>query len=147
MCLNADTGEQRTIDLDAAPLCPVDWSIKRHRKMGSMEWHPEKVELFLSEHQLGTSVMSGRDIKQELEGKDVFNANLLDYLLAHQELIPQEWKGKAIFFWGTEYGHKYSPRLRIRCLYWRYDHWDWLWYAVWPGYQWHAGFPAACRRA
>ena len=60
----------------------------------------------------------------------VLNANLLDYLYEHPELIPESWKKDAsgntryMFFWGTvcrsSGGHLY-----VRCLYWYDGRWDW----------------------
>ena len=52
------------------------------------------------------------------------NANILDYLLAHPELIPEEWKGKYIFFWGTIYRLS-DGRLCVRYLIWNGSEWDW----------------------
>jgi hypothetical protein len=66
----------------------------------------------------------GNKLRKELASKLVLNANVLDYLLAHTELIPEEWKGKYVFFWGTIYLYS-GGRLYVRCLYWRGDRWNW----------------------
>ena len=87
-----------------------------------------------------TSEASGNKLRKELANKDVLNANVLDYLLAHPELIPEEWKGKLIFFWGTIYRDS-DGRLYVRYLRWGGSRWN-------SGYGWldngfYSGNPAA----
>ena len=110
------------IDLDAKPFIPVDWKIEEHKKGGQFEWDLKKVHLYLSKKQKGGKHIEGNALRTELAKKPVFNANLLDYLLAHPELIPDEWKGKAIFFWGTVYRFA-DGNLVVRCLYWGDGQW------------------------
>jgi hypothetical protein len=45
-------------------------------------------------------------------------------LLANPELIPEEWKGKFIFFWGTIYRNS-DGSLYVRYLNWNGDQWNW----------------------
>ena len=50
------------------------------------------------------------------------NANVLDYLLEHPELIPKKWKKYRIVFWGTIYrfNKESGPsegKEFVRCLY------------------------------
>jgi hypothetical protein len=91
------------------------------------KFNPEKISLYLSKKQKKGSI-EGNDLRKELANQPVFNANILDYLLAHPELIPEEWKGKYIFFWGTIY--RYSDgNLYVRGLCW--DGSEWHWYARW----------------
>ena len=70
----------------------------------------------------------------------VLNANVLDYLLAHRELIPEEWKGNAIFFWGPIYRLS-GGDLCVRCLYWDDDAWHWGY--CWLDDGWGGYYPAA----
>ncbi|MDO8633009.1 MAG: hypothetical protein Q7K38_00455, partial [Candidatus Wildermuthbacteria bacterium] len=79
---------------------------------------------------------------KELAGKPVMNANVLDYLLKNPHLIPDEWKGKYLFFWGTVY------RGSVGCLYVRYLCWRgvrWGWDCRWLGSGWDGRYPAALR--
>ncbi|OGY51099.1 MAG: hypothetical protein A3J65_01740 [Candidatus Buchananbacteria bacterium RIFCSPHIGHO2_02_FULL_45_11b] len=114
------------IDLDADPFVPKGWKVVEHQKGGPLAWDPKRVALWLSENQNNGKAIEGRLLREELKDQPVFNANLLDYLLAHPELIPDEWKGKAVFFWGTIYrntdGNPY-----VRYLHWRGEsgRWDW----------------------
>src|SRR3989344_1449663 len=98
------TAEAKLINLDAIPFIPGGWQIESHQKGGHWEWDLKKVALFQSEGQKGGKGMKGYWLKKELEEQPVLNANVLDWLLTHPELIPEEWKGKkSIYFWGTTY--------------------------------------------
>lgn len=115
---------QHLIDCDAAPFLPSGWTVEKHTRGGQFEWNPTKVKLYLTKSQKPGKLVEGNKLRKELEGHLVLNANVLDYLLAHPELIPDEWKGKAVFFWGTIY--RYSDGdLFVRCLYWCGGRWGW----------------------
>lgn len=98
------------IDCDKAPLIPHDgWKVEEHIKGGQFTWNPEKVKLFLSVNQKDDKSIEGNKLRKELKDQPVMNANLLDYLLDHPNLIPEEWKvdekgsTRYVFFWGTIY--------------------------------------------
>ena len=112
------------IDLDADPMIPKDWTVKEHIKGGQFEFDPKRVALYLDEAQQGGGTIVGKKLRQKLKSKGVYNANLLDFLLAHPKLISKKWKGKFIFFWGTIYRNS-NGYLCVRCLYWGGVRWDW----------------------
>ncbi len=121
------------IDCDANPYVPQGWTVEEHKKGGMFEWNLDKVRLHLSPNQKDGKVIQGHKLREELVNEPALKANVLDYLLAHQELIPEEWKGKYIFFWGTVY------RDSDGCLCVRYLCWGggrWVWGCRWLG----AGF-------
>lgn len=140
----APESSSRLIDCDARPFVPDGWSSKKEDQLrgavgGKLVWGKTKTKLFLAEKQK-KGVVSGNDLRKELEGKPVLKANVLDYLLAHPELIPEEWKGKMVFFWGTIY------RVSDGCLCVRYlfcvgDRWDWD--CRWLDDDWDSSDPAA----
>lgn len=70
----------------------------------------------------------------------MLNANVLEYLLAHPDLIPEEWKGKAVFFWGTIYRDS-DGGLYVRYLYWSGVRWSWV--CNWLARDWIGHDPAA----
>jgi hypothetical protein len=76
----------------------------------------------------------------------VMNANVLDYLLANPDLIPEEWKKdekgntRYIFFWGTVY-RRSNGNLCVRCLYW--DDSGWYWSLRWLVIDFFGFYPAA----
>jgi hypothetical protein len=116
---------KHVIDLDANPMVPDGWSVEEHQRGGSFKWNPAKVAPYLSKKQMGNKRIEGNKLRKELEGKFVFNACLLDYLLAYPQLIPEEWKGKTFFFWGTIYRRNSDGNLCVRCLLWYDRSWDW----------------------
>ena len=115
------------INTNKKPLLPKDyesWKIESHIKNGKVDL--SKIELYLSEKQK-TGYIEGNDLLKELEGKNVLNANVLDYLLEHPDLIPSKWKGKHVYFWGTIY-RDFDGGLCVRCLVSDGKSWDWRYY-------------------
>jgi hypothetical protein len=110
------------IDCDTNPFIPDGWSVEEHKRGGMFKFNPAKISLYLSKKQKKGSI-EGNDLRKELANQPVLNANVLDYLLAHPEFIPEEWKDKAIFFWGTIY-RRSSGSLYVRCLRWSGSGWD-----------------------
>ncbi len=113
------------IDCDTAPRVPDGWKVENHKPGGKLEWNAGMVQLYLSARQQGEKCLEGNKLRQELEGKPVLNANVLDYLLDHPALIPVEWKGKRIYFWGTIYRGS-SGSLYVRYLRWDDLRFDWI---------------------
>lgn len=130
------------IDCDKAPLILYDgWKVEEHIKGGQFAWNPEKVKLFLSVNQkYDTSTsMKGEELRKELKDQPVVNANVLDYLLDHPNLIPEEWKveekGKTryVFFWGTIYRDP-EDDLFVRYLSFDGSHWKQEHYWLYDGF-------------
>jgi hypothetical protein len=120
---------KHVIDCDANPLIPYDgWNVEEHKKGGQFAWDPTKVTLHLSPNQAEGKSIAGNRLRKELESQPVFNANLLDYLVKHPHLIPEEWKQdekgrtRYIFFWGTIYRDSDSL-LFVRSLCWGGGRW------------------------
>ncbi|MBI2175621.1 MAG: hypothetical protein HYU35_02730, partial [Parcubacteria group bacterium] len=120
----------------------------RERSSTNLVHHPTstKVDLFvaggtpLDKEQMDGKWIEGDKLRNELANKPVLNANVLDHLLANPHLIPEEWKGKTVFFWGTIYRDQHD-NLRVRCLSCRDDRWHWG--AGWFGNSWSTRYPAA----
>ena len=133
---------EHMVDLDADPFVPDGWSVEEHQKGGQFKWNPAAVKLYLSEPQKRGRTIEGNKLRSTFMGEPVLNANLLDYLLAKQHFIPEEWKSKYVFFWGTIYRGS-GGSLYVRYLVWGDDGWRW-------DYDWlHGDFdgdsPAALR--
>jgi hypothetical protein len=133
---------EQLVDLDAGPSVPVGWKVQEHQKGSQFEWNPTKVKLHLSPDQERGNVIEGDKLREELKGQSVYNANLLDYLLKNQHLIPEEWKGKYIFFWGTIYRDS-KKNLCVRCLCWHRG--AWRWHYGWLASDFLSNDPAAVR--
>lgn len=133
---------KHVIDCDANPFVPDGWKVEEHQKGGQLVWDASKVQLYLSDGQKNGKVIEGNKLRKELAGKPVLNANVLDHLLANPHLIPEEWKGKVIFFWGTIYRNS-GGCLYVRCLRWGGDRWDWSY--GWLDDGWDGFGPVALR--
>lgn len=148
---------EHVLNGDADPFVPNGWGVEVHTKNGQMKLerrgahlylNGKKIVLFASERQQGGKRVCGHELREELSGKKVLNANVLDYLLAHPELIPEAWKEKTngnttyIFFWGTVYRDS-DGSLCVRCLSWHDG--GWRWDDGWLGGGFHGSDPAALR--
>ncbi len=137
---------EHVIDCDAQPFVPDGWSVEEHQKGGAFKWDKatQKDALYLSKGQAGSKYIEGNKLRKELSDKStpVLNANVLDYLLANPHLIPEEWKGKYVFFWGTVYRGR-GGGLYVRCLCWGDGRWDWS--GDWLGSGFDGNDPAAVR--
>ncbi|HEY4507246.1 MAG TPA: hypothetical protein VJH71_03780, partial [Candidatus Paceibacterota bacterium] len=80
------------------------WAIVEKRTDG-LYVNGRKVALHLSKRQQNGKSLKGYDLRDELTGKPVLNANLLDALADNTHLIPEDWKKdendntRYIFFW------------------------------------------------
>ena len=113
----------RLIDCNTAPFVPENWSVEQHIKGGLITFDSTKITLWLSDQQKNGRV-TGYELRQELTNKPVLNANVLDYLLAHQKEIPEEWKNQYTFFWSTIYRDS-DGDVVVRCLVWDGSQWRW----------------------
>jgi hypothetical protein len=134
--------KKHIIHLAADPHIPEGWQLVEHQPSpAEWEWDPEKVQLHLEPEQQN-GYIKGDLLRERLKGKLLLNARLLDYLFAHPELIPEEWKGRAIFFWGTVYRNS-GGGLHVRYLRWCGRRWDGDHDFRWLGDVWSASNPAA----
>jgi len=126
------------------------WSEEEHRFCGTMQLEKrdghlflngKKVERYLSPNQRGSKVIQGHNLRKELANQSTLCACVLDYLLRHTELIPEDWKRGSTFFWGTIFR---SPDggLGVAYLYWRGRRW--YWGDDWLDYDWDSISSAAC---
>ncbi len=129
---------QHPIDCDAPPYLPDGWSLNPEDQLpglvkGEVNFDPAKIQFYLDEDQKTGSVV-GTELAKRLSEKSLLPANVLDYLLANPELVPEEWKvdeqgnARYINFW-TVYRLS-DGRLCVRYLYWRDGQWRWLYFAL-----------------
>jgi len=120
------------IDCDEAPFIPEGWSILPaneqlpRRFCGVLWWGVTEVALHLSTKQKNNLQVLGSELCKELEEIVVYPANVLDFLLKKENwhLIPEEWEGVRVFFWGTIYCRS-DDYLGVRCLCRIDDKWTW----------------------
>lgn len=134
--------KRQTIDLDANPFTPDGWTVEEHQKGGHIGFDSSAVALWLSPNQQHSKYIEGHKLRQELANQLTLNANVLDFLLANPHLIPEDWKGKGVFFWGTVYRHR-GGLPHVRCLHWGRDLWHWS--GIWLDHSWGGDAPALVR--
>lgn len=117
------------IDCDAPPLLPSGWGVEQHSRTGQLEWDPTRVKLHLTKAQKSRKILKGHKLYKELKGQRVLNVCVLDYLLKNQDLIPEEWGVKWVFFWGTIYVDAEGKR-HVRYLCRRRGIWQWRSYCL-----------------
>ncbi len=126
------------------------WKIERHVGSGVLELDPSRLKLHFSPNQLDGKVIKGTDLSDELKAQNIplLNGCVLDYLLAHTEIIPEDWKQdengntRYVYFWDTEYRGP-SGRVYVRYLCWIGGRWYWL--ADWLDCAFDGCHPAALR--
>lgn len=120
------------------PIIPkgYDWKVEKHEKHGKIDL--SKLELHLEPEQK-KGYIKGEVLAERMKGKGL-NANVLDFLLENLELIPESWKGKYVYFWGTIYRDP-DGDLCVRCLDWRGG--GWYWGSDWLVGDWDSRGPAA----
>ncbi len=143
------------IDLGADPFLPDGWKVEEHqkgkvakleRRGADLYLDGKKIDFYLSKPQKKGGRIEGNDLRKEVSKQPVLNANVLDYLREHPQLIPDSWKvdgngnTRYIFFWGTVY-RRSDGDLYVRYLSWHGDRC--LWSSLWLDGDWHSNNPAA----
>jgi hypothetical protein len=98
--------------------------LESHKKHGHLDLDQVNILLYLSPEQDNNKHIQGEELQKGLENQPVLNANVLDYLLVYQELIPESWKDKAVCFWGTIY-RDCNYKLAVRCLHLNNKRYSW----------------------
>lgn len=131
------------IDCEAAPLTPCDYlgghplmNLHRHEKSGQLNFPATQIEQMLL-NATECSYTEGRLLNSDACAR--LNANVLDFFLLNQHLIPEKLKNKEVFFWNTRYcnpNSQYSidDSQYIRCLFWGDDKWKSKYVWVWVNY-------------
>ncbi len=144
--LNATPAERLPIiDCDADPFIPEGWSVVEHHKGGQVEFDSSKIVFHLEPEQRNGLIV-GNELRERLKSQPVMNANVLDFLLKHPDLIPESWeydergRKRRIYFWGTIFCDS-DGNLFIRCLYRSGS--KWRWGCPWLDCCWDGQDPAA----
>ncbi len=130
------------IDLDADPFEPSGWKVEKHTPGGQFTFDPSQVRLHLDTGQQNGKYIEGNKLRTQLEKEPTMNAVLLDWYLANPQYIPEEWKSKYVFFWGTIYRGR-RGYLYVRYLDWLGDRW--IWSYDWLDVDWDGDYPALVR--
>jgi|ERR1035437_4131177 hypothetical protein len=112
------------IKLSKEPWELNDYKIEYNNPITSFDI--SKVSLHLEPEQKD-GYIKGNILAERLKDKSL-NSTALKYLLDNPKLIPEAWKGKYVYFWGTIYRDA-DGFLYVRCLDWRGGRWvsDYRW--------------------
>lgn len=129
------------VDLGADPFVPTGLELEEHQKGEKFLWDPDRVGLYTSRDQ-NKGRVRGVILRSEVAGKNPFNACLLYFLLTNPGLIPDPWRYKEVFFWGTIYRN--PSGLFVGSLQWKRGG-QRRWYAAneYLGFEWNSNRPAA----
>lgn len=105
-------GPRRLIAADAVLFIPDGHEIYPEDQLpnvvrGEIEFDPAQIAFHLDASQKGNPPPYGSQMRDLLKGKKVYDARVLDHLLANTNLIPEAWKvdeqglPREIYFWGT----------------------------------------------
>ena len=139
--MNPVSKHQHIIDCDIVPNLPAYGLKVVQQKIGKVIWVPTKIGLYLSKEQAEGKIVKGFDLREIIQTQNVLSANVLDFLLANPELIPENWRDKYIYFWGTIYKDE-NEDLCVRCLDLRRKDGR-FWACPWLGKGWNMETPAA----
>lgn len=112
----------RIIDCDVNPHIPDGWSVSHHIKQGMIAWNPDEIRLYRSPCQEERLVQGYTLRICVMDEAVILNACVLDFLLTNPHLIPEDWKGKTILFWGTLFEDE-DGNQRVGLLVWNGDRW------------------------
>ena len=145
------------VNLDAPLVLPFDGAeiefrvgsswVKVEKRSDGLYIDGHKVILYLSERQKNGKTIKGYELREELSGKLVLHPNILDALLEHPQLIPEDWKRDGsgniqfIFFWAVIFRGPSGGGLYVRYLYFRGGQWGSR--CHWLGHGWRDDDPAA----
>jgi len=133
--------KQQLIDTTKQPSIINDLTIESHdTSQGQID--PIEIGLYLDEIQKDGKYIEGNKLREKLKSQPVLNACVLNYLLKNPDLIPDDWKGKYVYFWGTIYRSS-AGRLYVRYLFWNGVRWNENY--SWLGIDWLSFDPAAVR--
>jgi len=84
------------IDTDKDPEIPKGYKIFRHQPGGMFQFDKEKISI------IELRATTVEDFLEKFVELKALNANVLDYLLDHFDIIPRDWY-QSVFFPGTVY--------------------------------------------
>jgi len=111
-----------------------DWAVAENREVIPENWGPKCTRL-VSNLKSGETSVIGEEVLKRFATQPLLGARAFQYYWNNQQDIPEDWKGKLVFFDATILrdpdGSLYSLYLR-----WHGGRWDWN--ARWLGRAWDA---------
>jgi hypothetical protein len=120
MCIPWLAFSQKTIDCNSKPSTPDTYVLVSSQPDGNYILNPTDIKFLSFESK--TTATKGSDMIKKLDGKGL-NACIFDYLMDHQDMVPETWKGKEIVFTGSVFKDAGGNEL-MRAMYWWNDEWS-----------------------
>jgi len=100
--MSVHSRQEHIIDCDSNPVFSFSFGrVVGHEKGGKLVWDATTVRPFRREWFGMRPSVGGLELWKMSSGSPTLNACVLDYLLAHPDLIPPEWKSSYVLFRGT----------------------------------------------
>lgn len=125
-----DMSNEHVVDCDVMPEILFRKDKDEHRKMGKMLLEKRNGKLYANGREVIRHLLENQQERkgyksyQEMSQKTVLNLCILDYLLKHPELIPEEWKKGETYFLGTIFRDSNGFR-SVAYLTWYGSTWGW----------------------
>lgn len=124
------------VNCDVLSIIPSDLSLSlkgpgaEHRKMGMVEIENRHGVLYANGREVvchlsmnqSHGMIGGIKLREELSGRNLLNACILDALIKNPAIIPENWKQYQTFFWGDIYCDR-NGVLWVRGIYQTNDGW------------------------
>lgn len=114
-------GQTKNIDCNATPSTPASWTLVSSQSNGTYAFNTTEAATKIVSFESKTVSIKGQEIVNKLNGTGL-NACVFDFLMLHQELIPESWKEKKVIFTGSIFKDGLGNEC-VRHLYW----WDGKW--------------------
>lgn len=132
---------------DATTNCQKNWRVVEHRPRIKLwfGFDPSNVVLVWVSDQIELRSIGGRDLREILADQPVLNANDMNWILEpeNQHLIPEDWRGNNVFFWGTVYADEDNNQY-VGYIFWCDGSWNRGYRRLADG--WRSYHPAALLR-
>lgn len=115
------------VDCDTPPFTPPTFEVGDHKRNGPFLWSASRVQLWQASFQQVPRPLPAtgpRELYHLTKRRRTLNANVLDFLLENPSLIPSEWEGKGIVFWGTTYRRRHTNEYVVAVLYQGNGQWE-----------------------
>ena len=106
-----------------ATLIAKGWTIESDRENLPADWNPKSVKI-ISPLKKGGSVITGEESIKRLSKEPLLGARGFWHYWNNQADIPEEWKGKYVFFDALVLRNPSGNRYSLS-LYWDYGRWHW----------------------
>ncbi len=136
---NEELSAINIIDTRTKPKSTTHHAVINHISNGLLKWDISKISLFVSKEfdrpcelykELCDEFDGSYPSYKKISNKSLANARVAEYLLAHPDLIPEEWKEYTyILFLGTVYCCPFdAPWLEASSIYWDKENLVWRYY-------------------